>query len=118
MNPIFLALAIALALSLAGNAAMGWAWLGTRDDLASALVRQQAAEGAAQQCSEGVAALQARAAAAARASAVQRAAAAASAAAGDARADVILASPPSTPADDCKSAVDQVDQWLQSRARP
>lgn len=118
INPILIALAIALALSVAGNAAIAWAWLGTRDELASQKVQRQAAESAAEACSKGVEALQARAAAATKAAAVARAAAAASAAAGAARADQILASPPSTPGDDCKSAADQVDQWLQGRARP
>lgn len=115
MNPILLGLAIALAVSVAGNTALGWAWLSARDQAAALEVERDQAQGAANTCSKGVADMQTRAAASARAGAATRAAAAASAAAGDRRADEILASAPSAPADDCKSAQDQVDLWLKGR---
>lgn len=116
INPVLAALAIALAISIAGNTALGWAWLGARDQVAALEVERDQAQSAASSCSKGVQELQSKAAVSKAAAAPARAAAAASAAAGDRRADEILASAPSTPADDCKSARDQVDLWLKGRA--
>lgn len=46
------ALSLALALSLAGNAALGWAWSGARDAKVQAVLERDAAQDAATACSD------------------------------------------------------------------
>ena len=116
MNPLL----ILLALSLAANALIGHAWLGTRDDLATvtATTTQQIAQArtAAKTCNDATETLQEagrqRSAAAARALDAARAQAAPL----QASADTILLTPASTPGDDCRSARDRANNWLQGRA--
>ena len=110
--------AMAIAALVASSAALGHAWLGARDDVATLQVQYNQATNAAGLCSKGAADMQTRAGAAAKAAAPIRAAAAASAAVADKRADQILASSPTTPTNDCKSAADQVDAWLSTRPPP
>ena len=118
MNSIIKGMAIALAVSLAGNASLAWAWLGTRDDLATVTVERDNARGAASACSDGTEALReladTRAKEAKTAQAVARAAAKAR---GD-RALAILTRPAALPGDDCGSARVRVDGWLKGRVLP
>jgi hypothetical protein len=111
MNPLLLALAI----SLAANALLGWAYLGQRDTATTAVVQQEQATGAAQACSQGTESLLTEAAENARQGAPKRAAAAQAAEIHDKRADEILATPAAVPGDDCKSAQAQVDLWWKGR---
>ncbi|MBX3603173.1 MAG: hypothetical protein KF863_21340 [Rubrivivax sp.] len=116
---------IALALSLAGNAVLTWAYLGQRDaatraDAAAtdAIEQRDGAREVAEVCSRSV-----ERAAAAAADAQRRAAAAQAVAAAAARrrlqlADDILAAPPAVPGDDCASARVRVDRWLSERTKP
>jgi hypothetical protein len=109
---------IAIAMLSVSSWAMGWAWLSARDRVASLVVERDQAIGAASQCSESVANLQRLAAKRQREGRPAIAAAAKTAQVAEQRADQILAAPPSTPGDDCKSAQDQVDIWLASRGKP
>lgn len=108
----------AIAVLCASSAAMGWAWLGARDRVAELTGQRDQANSAARTCSESVIDLQRLAAKRLREGQPAIAAAAKTAQAADQRADQILATPPSTPGDDCKSAQDQVDSWLASRGKP
>lgn len=112
-------LTIALAISLALNAALGWAYLGQRDKAVVAVERTEQATGAAVACSAGVDDLQTKAETRRLEAAPKVEAAKQAAAAGNKRADVILATPASTPGNDCKSATDRVDAWwLSQRGAP
>lgn len=112
---VFTALAVALAVSVAANGVVGWAYLGARDDRAKAEVEAQNSAKLATACSDGVSSLQA--AAERRASLAETAAKAAQAAAvrAEGRAQGILATPPSVPGNACASAQAQVDDWLATR---
>lgn len=109
---------IAIALLSASSWAMGWAWINARDRVASLVVERDNAIGAASQCSESVANLQRLAAKRQREGQPAIAAAAKTAQVAEQRADQILATPASTPGDDCKSAQDQVQSWLAGRGKP
>lgn len=106
---------IALALSLAGNAGLGWLYLDKRDELATTEADLSHAEGEAKSCSDSVAKLGQLSITRAADAAVARALAAASAATGYQKADEILSTGPSTPGDDCKSAKDRKASWLKGR---
>jgi hypothetical protein len=107
-----------LALSIAGNAALGWAWLGARDKVATTTTERDNARAAASACSDATEALREladkrgveakRAQAAARQAASQR----------EGRAQQILSTPAALPGDDCGSARVRVDGWLKGRAAP
>jgi hypothetical protein len=121
MNPIM----IALAISLAANAALGWAYLGQRDDTTTAQTALRDMEGqrdgarqAASACSDSVDDLRELADKRAREAAAARAAAAGKAQGHNQRADAILAAPPKVPGDACASAQARVDDWLKGRAQP
>lgn len=114
MNPIH----ILLALSVAGNAALGWAYLGQRDKAVTHEVREQQATGVALKCSEGTESLQTKAAERHAAAAPKIEQARQQAAAADRRADAILAAPPAAPGDVCVSAQALVDDWWAGRAKP
>lgn len=121
MNPIL----IALAISVAANAALGWAWLGQRDETATAKADLRAMEGqrdgarqAASVCSDSVDDLRELADKRARDAAPARAAAASTAQGHNQRADQILATPAPVPGDLCASAQARVDEWLKGRAKP
>lgn len=114
MNPLLLVLAI----SLAANGALGWVYLGARDDVVAAKKDADAAKGAAETCSSAVDQLQIKAAANAKKFAKDLKAAQSKADTGDKKADEILATPATVPGDDCKSAQDRVDTWLAGRVKP
>lgn len=121
MNPIM----IALAISLAANCALGWAYLGQRDDTATAQADLRGMEGqrdgarkAASACSDSLDDLRELAEQRARDGAAARAAAATTAKTHNQRADQILASPAPVPGDACASAQVRVNDWLKGRAKP
>jgi hypothetical protein len=111
-------LALALALSVAGNAALGWKWLGARDQVAVATTERDDARAAASACSDATDDL--RELTDKRGAQAKRAQAAARDAAGrrEGRAQEILSTPAAAPGDDCGSARMRVDGWLKGRAEP
>lgn len=111
MNP----LGIVLAISLAANMALGWAYLGQRDAAVVAVERTSQATGAAVACSSGVDKLEKQAETRHAAAAPKIAAAKVAAVTAAKKADVILATPATAPGDDCKSATDRVDAWWADR---
>ncbi|MDP9902601.1 hypothetical protein [Variovorax ginsengisoli] len=118
MNPLIMGLAIALAVSVAGNASIGWAWLGARDDLATATVERDNARSAATACSDATEDLRELAdKRGAEAKVAQAAARRAAKAKGD-RANLILTTPPALRGDDCGSARVRIDDWLSGRTTP
>ena len=125
MGRLTAGLAIALLASLATNGAMGWAYLGQRDDAAQAradlgAVEQQrdGARADASACSDATDDLRTLADQRAIEAQAARAEAAAQARTHQQKADAILATPPAVPGDDCKSAQMRVDNWLKGRAQP
>jgi septal ring factor EnvC (AmiA/AmiB activator) len=121
MNPIL----IALAISVAMNAALGWAYLGQRDDTATVQAelrgmqdQRDGARQAASACSDSVDDLRELANKRAREAAPARAAAASAAQGHNQRADQILAAPAPVPGDVCASAQARVDHWLKGRVKP
>lgn len=120
INPII----VALAISVAANAALGWAYLGQRDETTEARTalrdmqgQRDGARDAASACSDSVEDLRELADQRGREAATARAAAADKAQGHNQRADVILAAPPPVPGDACASAQARVDSWLQGRAQ-
>lgn len=111
-------LALALALSIASNGALGWAWLGARDQVATTTTERDNARAAASACSDATEALREladkRGAEAARAQVEARKAAGHR----EGRAQQILSTPAALPGDDCGSARVRVDGWLKGRAAP
>jgi hypothetical protein len=109
-------LAIVLALSIAGNAVLGWMWIGAREDVAVSTSVLGIVRDSAQMCSEGAEqmideagklAVKAKAAqAAARQAATQK----------QALAQIIMSTPAAVPGDDCASARVRVDGWLMRKA--
>lgn len=112
------ALALALALSVAGNALLGRAWLSVRNDLAAATVQRDQARADATACSDATDDLRELADKRQIAAAPARAAAATVARTLTKRADTALASAPAVPGDMRVSMQALGDDWLQSRARP
>ena len=125
MMPAISPMAIVLALSMLANAALGWAYLGQRDDTAEARVglaamerQRDGARGAASACSDAVEALQDQAAKRAAAAVPVRAAAAKIAQQSERRADYALTLKPRHVGDACASAQALADEWLRGRAKP
>lgn len=118
MNPILIALAIALAISLAGNGLLTRSYLGVRDERTEAQGERDQARSAASMCSDATEALQEQAGKrkAENQVAIARAAAAATAAAAKAQRELQL--PATRPNDDCGSAVDRGTRWLSERTKP
>ena len=121
MNPIL----IALAISVAANAALGWAYLGQRDETAAARADLRGMEGqrdgarqAASACSDSVDDLRELADRRGREAAQARSAASGKAQGHNKRADQILATPAPVLGDACASAQARVDEWLKGRAQP
>lgn len=112
------ALLVALGLSVTGNAALGWAWVGAREKSAATLVERDNARAAASVCSDATEDLRdladKRGAEAKAAQAVARAAATGRQQA----ANTILSTPPAVPGNACASAQVRVDGWLRGRAQP
>lgn len=111
-------LLVALGLSVAGNAALGWAWVGAREKSATTLVERDNARSAASACSDATEDL--RDLADKRGAEAKRALAAARTAATGRQqtANAILSTPPAVPGDACASAQVRVDGWLRGRAQP
>ena len=108
-------LGIALALSLAANGVVTHAWLGARDELATARQEARTNLSAAKACSDGVESLRSAAAErAAKAEGARDAAMALATAAGKS-AYKIMSKPPAVPGNDCASARVQVDEWISGR---
>lgn len=109
-------LACALALSVAGNAAIGWAWRAARDQVVATTAERDNARAAASACSDATEAL--RELADKRAAEAKRVQAAARLAAGahEGRAQQILSTPAAVPGNDCGSARVRVHGWLKGRA--
>lgn len=114
-----------LALSLALNAALGWAYLGQRDKTTEAqsavtAMEQQrdGARAAASACSDAVEDLRTVADQRAAEAKAARAEAAAKARGHNKKADSILSTPAAVPSDDCRSAQVRVSEWIKGRAKP
>lgn len=114
-----------LALSLALNAALGWAYLGQRDkttkaETAVTAMEQQrdGARAAASACSDAVEDLRTVADQRAAEAKAARAEAAAKARGHNKKADAILSTPAAVPGDDCRSAQVRVADWIKGRAKP
>lgn len=123
--PTFSPLLIALAISVAANAAVGWAWLGQRDETATAKADLRAMEGqrdgvrqVASECSASVDDLRKLADRRYIVAAPARAAADSAARGYNQVADVILSTPAPVPGDACASAQARVDDWLKNRTKP
>lgn len=110
MNP----LTIALAISLIANAALGFAYLGQRDETTAATAARDTAQGVADTCSKSVDDLQLKANARAKEATQARNKAAAAAKTRDQQADMILSTPASSP-DDCQAATQRASNWLATR---
>ncbi|WP_157667570.1 hypothetical protein [Comamonas serinivorans] len=115
-------LAVALAVSVAGNAVLGWAYLGQRDKATTEATKREAVssdaertEAVAQQCSDGVANLGQVAEARAEAASESRKQAKAKADVHYKRADTVLMTPAPVPQDACLSAQARASEWLKER---
>lgn len=111
------ALAIALAISTAGNAWLARLYLASRDQRQAAIASRDQAQAMASSCSKNVAELEKQAKTRADEAKRAQAQAAAAARSHQAGAQQILASPPAVPGDACASAGAAIDAWLQGRAR-
>lgn len=123
MLPAINPMIVALAISVAANAALGWAYLGQRDDTATAQadlrdmeVQRNGIRQVASECSASVDDLRKLAERRYVVAAPARAAAASVAQGHNQRADVILSTP--VPGDVCASAQARVDEWLKGRVKP
>jgi hypothetical protein len=117
-TPLLWALAVLLALSMSGNAALGWAWLDARDALAVSTTERDNARGAASACSDATDDLRDQADRRAAEARTAQAKARAVAARHEQLAQAILATPAAVPGDDCGSTRVRIDAWLQGRAAP
>lgn len=108
----------ALALSVAANGLLGWAWLDQRDDTTAAIAARDQARGAASACSDATDDLRTLANKRSAAAAPARSAAAATAQGLRQRADNTLGLQPKDPGDLCASMQALGDEWLQGRAKP
>lgn len=112
------ALLVALGLSVAGNAALGWAWIGAREKAATSVLQRDDARAAASACSDATEDLREladkRSAEAKKAQVEARSAATARQQA----ANTILSTPAAVPGDACASAQVRVDAWLRGRVQP
>ena len=112
------ALLAALGLSVAGNAALGWAWVGAREKAATSVLQRDDARAAATACSDATEDL--RDLADKRAAEAKKAQAAARdrATGRQQTANTILSTAAAVPGDACASAQVRVDAWLRGRAQP
>lgn len=117
MLPAINPLLAALALSLAANGVLGWAWLGQLDDTTAAISQRDQARGDATACSDATEALRDQANKRRTAAAPARAAANTAALGLTQRADRTLGLPPKMPGDMCASMQALGDEWLQGRAQ-
>lgn len=106
---------VALAASLAGNAALTAAYLGQRDDTTAAQGERDRARDDAKACSDGVLSLQAAAEKRAKDAEKARSEAEAKQRAAQAAAQRLTQRKPTVPGDSCASAKAQIDDWLSNR---
>lgn len=106
-----------LAASLAGNAALGWAYLGQRDEAATVALERDAARSHASACSDATDALRELADRRQLNASAARAAAANAARTLEQRTDTTLAKLPKYPVDQCASMQAMGDEWLQGKAQ-
>lgn len=118
INPIIVALAIALGISVLGNAYLGNSYLDVRDERATAQGERDQARSAATTCSEATERMESRAAARAASAVLAIADARKSALARQGRAQHILSTPATVPGNDCKSADDRARRWITGRTQP
>ena len=111
------AVLLALAISLAGNAALGWAWLHERDRAAVAVAALDGAQQDAAACTKAVNGLSQLATDRAAAAKTERAAAKQVSAKLQKRADKTLSKAPAAPGDMCKSMQALGDEWLRERGQ-
>ena len=114
MNPLAI-LGLLLAISMAGNAFLGNAYLSQRDKAVTGEVKTEQATGVAQACSKGVDELAVRADERKKLAAAAMAEAKKQARTLDRQADAILATPPAAPGDDCASAQRRLDDWWEKK---
>lgn len=107
-------LGVALAISIAGNAGLTYAYLGQRDETTAAQGERDQARAAATACSDATENLRELADKRESENKKLRAAAAARAKTLNEEADAILSTPASDP-DDCKAASQRLDRWLKGR---
>ena len=117
MLPAINPLLAALAISLADNGVLGWAWLDQRDDTTAAISQRDQARRDATACSDATEALRDQANKRRTAAAPARAAASAAAQGINQRADRTLGLQPKMPGDMCASMQALGDEWLQGRAQ-
>lgn len=106
---------IALAASLAGNAALTAVYLGQRDKTTEAAGARDRALADAKACSDGVLSLQAAAERRAKDAEKARDAAVVRQRAAQTAAQNLMSRAPTVPGDSCASAKAQVDDWLANR---
>ena len=109
------AVLLALAISLAGNAALGWAWLSARDGREAAVLERDSARFDASACSDATDDLRTLADQRSKDAAAARTAAANAARTHAQRADRTLSKAPAAPGDMCKSMQALGDEWLRER---
>lgn len=113
MNPLVI-LGVALAISMAGNAGLTYAYLGQRDETTAAQGERDQARGAATACSNATQDLRDLADKRAKEAAKARQDAAAQARSREELADAILNTPASD-TNDCKAAAQRATTWLKGR---
>jgi hypothetical protein len=106
---------ILLAISIAANAALGWAYLGKRDEAVTHAVREQQVAAVAVDCGKATEQLQTKAEEREQEAEPKREAAKQQAEQHNRKADVILATPPAVPGNVCASAQAVVDDWWEQR---
>lgn len=111
INPLVMALAI----SVAANGLLGWAYLGQRDHATAAQGQRDQARADATACSDATEDLRELADKRRAAAAPARAAASAAAQGLNARSDYTLGLQPKVPGDMCASMQALGDEWLQGR---
>ena len=118
-------LQILLAVSIATNGLLGWAYIDQRDattearsDLQTMKEQRDGIRSAASACSIGVEWLAQAGEQRAAAAAPARQTAAARAADHNRKSDTILAAPAAVPGDACASAQARVDEWMKGRGSP
>lgn len=112
INPLI----VVLGISLATNAALGWAYLGQRDETTAAAGQRDQARADAAACSDAAQDLRDLADKRKAAAAPARAAAASTAQGLQQRADYTLGLQPKVPGDMCASMQALGDDWLKGRA--
>jgi hypothetical protein len=114
MNPLH----VVLAISLAANAALGWAYLGQRDTATVATTETKQADGVAKACSDGVKALSNQAAKRHKEAAPKVEAARQQAEDAGKLAIEIISTPAAVPGDACASSQAALDAWWTRKAQP